>query len=517
MIGTSFHEYIFIRACIFALQYTTPLLLLALIILLVAGGSSALSWRISQLFIAYCIIDLLYAVLIWWPYNKRLQDEARHPPPLNPDDRRALFIKCADHIPDLERYLRLWFLGTDSAEIKHDNVHDFVLWAFFDTAPERASQQDVIEAEELIAIFEDRLGRKFDAGRGKARGLRLTIDAIETRYRSSIWYVIVGLVDLFTHCQFAWLGFEYFAQPKSEAFSVTPPRLQSLFASKQSASRQLSYWHRPHTAVDKTPVVFLHGIGIGLWTYVPFLSRIGGNESGSGDIGVIAIEILPVSFRLTDAPLSKLEFLSQLDTILDSHGWGDFVLAGHSYGTVLASHVIHSRTFNSRVQGVVLLDPVSIMLHLPDVAYNFTRRKPRRANEWQLWYFASMDSGVAHALARHFFWRENIIWKEELLNRPAYDRAGDSHETSTRKVAVCLCERDLIVDTLSVAEYLADGEHWTPGIGSDRGDEMLPRDHHVTRDGVEILWFPGLDHSQMFDKREDQNRVCRVLDRFCTQ
>ncbi|ETS73156.1 hypothetical protein PFICI_15101 [Pestalotiopsis fici W106-1] len=515
MIGTSLYQFVFIRACIFALHYTSPLLLLALGIQLVAIGRSALSWRINQLFIAYCIVDLLYAVLIWWPYNKRLKDEARHPPPLSSADRRALFLKCADHIPDLERYLRLWFLGADSLDIKRDNVHDFVLWAFFDTVPERASQQDVFEAEELVDLLEDRLGRKLDAGRGKARGLCLTIDAIETRYRSFIWYIIVGLVDLFTHFQFAWLGFEYFAQPRSEAFSVTPPRLQSLFASKQSASRQLSYWHRPHTAADKSPVVFLHGIGIGLWTYVPFLSRIGGNNTGSGDIGVIAIEILPVSFRLTDAPLSKLELLSQLDTILDSHEWGDFVLAGHSYGTVLASHMIHSRTFNSRLQGVVLLDPVSIMLHLPDVAYNFTRRKPSRANEWQLWYFASMDPGVAHALARHFFWRENIIWKEELLDRSTNERTRDSHGISTRKVAVCLSERDLIVDTLSVAEYLADGEDWTPSTGSDVGDEMLHRDLHVTRDGIEILWFPGLDHGQMFEKRENQDRVCRVIDSYC--
>ncbi|KAI4597260.1 hypothetical protein KJ359_004773 [Pestalotiopsis sp. 9143b] len=519
MIGTSFHEYVSIRACIFVLQYTTPLLLLSLVILCVAAGGTALSWTSSQLLIAYCVIDVLYAVLIWRPYQRRLKNEARHPPPLNPSDRKKLFLKCAEHIPDVERYLRLWFLGADSAEIKYDNVLDFTLWAFFDTTPERASEQDTLQAHEFVDLFEERLGRKLDAGRGSARGLRLTIDAIETRYRSFIWFAIIGIVDSYTHVHLAWLGFEYFAQPRSEAFSVTPPRLQSMFASKRSASRQLSYWHRPHTAADKVPVVFLHGIGVGLWTYAPFLSRIGAADNGSGDVGVIAIEILPVSFRLTNEPLSKLEFLSQLDTILDSHGWDDFVLAGHSYGTVLATHMIHSGTFNARIQGVVLLDPVNIMLHLPDVAYNFTRRKPRRGNEWQLWYFASMDPGVAHALARHFFWRENIVWKEELLARPRKDGTLDGQGAGTRKVAVCLSERDLIVDTLSVANYLTDGEDWAPGAVSSLAEEetqgTLHRNRHLSRDGVEILWFPGQDHSQMFDKRQDEKRICRVLDHYC--
>ncbi|KAH6645389.1 hypothetical protein BKA67DRAFT_541616 [Truncatella angustata] len=515
MIGTSFPEYVFIRVCIFVLQYTTPLCLTALLTLLVAGGRPALSWRISQLLFAYSVVDVLYAIFIWIPYNKRLRNEARHPPAVSSDERKALFDKCiTEHVSDFDRYVRLWFLGADEAEIRRDNVRNFILWAFFDTGPEDASAQALEQASGFVDIFEQQLGRKLEPGEGSATGLRLTIDAIETRYRSFIWYVIVGLVDFVAHCYLAWEGFQYHAQPLSKVFSVLPFRLQSTVASKQSPSRQLGYWHRPHTAPDKVPMVFLHGIGIGLVTYAPFLARLNNAAHRNGDIGIIAVEILPISFRLTSDPLGKLEFLSQLDTILKSHGWDKFVLAAHSYGTVLASHMVHSQTFGSRIQGVVLLDPVSIMLHQPDVAYNFTRRKPRQANEWQLWYFASMDPGVAHTLGRHFFWRENIIWKEELLALPSDDGEGQS-PVRRRKVAVCLSERDLIVDTLSVAEYLVGGEDWVPGKASHESDET--KIHHATRDGIEVLWFPGLDHSQLFDTKKDQERVCRVLRQYCTQ
>ncbi|KAH6645581.1 hypothetical protein BKA67DRAFT_585627, partial [Truncatella angustata] len=81
--------------------------------------------------------------------------------------------------------------------------------------------------------------------------------------RRVVFYL--GLVDLATHCRFAWNGFQHHAQPRSKVFSVIPPRLHSLFARKQSSSGHLSYGYRPHTTSDKAPVLFLHGIGIDLW------------------------------------------------------------------------------------------------------------------------------------------------------------------------------------------------------------------------------------------------------------
>ena len=98
------------------------------------------------------------------------------------------------------------------------------------------------------------------------------------------------------------------------------------------------------------------------------------------------------------------------------------------------------------VSSTLFIDPVSFLLHTPDVAYNFTVRKPRRANEWQLWYFASKDPGVAHTLGRRFFWSENVMWKEDVEDLV---REG-------KQVAVSLGGRDLIVNTAAVRRYLAD-------------------------------------------------------------
>ncbi|KAK8016674.1 hypothetical protein PG993_014863 [Apiospora rasikravindrae] len=537
MLGTSLRELLFIRLCILLLQYGSPILLSVLAAAAVLGGWGALTHPASEVAIGYVLLDALYYLFLWIPYNRRLWDEADHPPPLSPQDRRALFLRCDENVPDFDRYLRLWFLGADPAEIRRENVRDFVLWAFFDRRPGAESEDEAAEAAGYLDIIEQRLGHELKPGRGSAQSLRLTFDSIETRYRSWIWYVLIGIVDFFTHVQLAWRGFEYHALPAAKFASVLPPRIQSFFAQNRSASGELSYWHRPHTAKDKKPIVFLHGIGVGLWTYTSFLSSLGRNVDGKedeGQVGIIALEIMPVSFRLTEAPLGKLDFLDEMARVLAAHGWDEFVLVTHSYGSALATHMLHSREFGARIDSVVLVDPVTILLHMPDVAYNFTRRRPRGANEWQLWYFASTDPGTAHTLGRHFHWKQNIIWKEELVtkdNNKAFEINGNGTvsrggERSRRNIAVCLAGRDLIVDTLSVARYLAKNESWLPGLGdSDHAepDDALDGVHkksgygHLEKDGIEILWFDRLDHAQVFDDEKHYDKVKAVIHRYCSK
>jgi hypothetical protein len=78
-----------------------------------------------------------------------------------------------------------------------------------------------------------------------------------------------------------------------------------------SASEHIGFWYLPHTARRRRPVVFIHGIGVGLWPYTPFLNEIGRSRSGStqeeeedhGQIGVLVLEILPITTRLTETPL----------------------------------------------------------------------------------------------------------------------------------------------------------------------------------------------------------------------
>jgi hypothetical protein len=105
---------------------------------------------------------------------------------------------------------------------------------------------------------------------------------------------------------------------------------------------------------------------------------------------------------------------------------------------------------------------------------------------------ASKDIGIAHTLARHFFWNENILWKDEL---------GD------RRVTVILGGRDLIVDTETVGAYLSGADDTSRAIGTWKENKL-------TGWGLEIAFFPEIDHAQVFEKRERMMEVVEIVKRY---
>lgn len=503
MLGTSPIEWILIRLCIILFRYTPLLYTAALVALLLTHGS--LAWQIISTKIVCGVLagECIFYTILWRPFQSRLNQLARHPEPLAREARRALFRQCLLSVPSPEAYFRGWFLGAKLEDIRRENLEEFILWAFFEKDDMDLDNDKALreELDEYVADVERLLKRRFEHGRGPAKSLRLTFDSIETTYRGLAWYAIIFLLDQVTHLALSWYGFEYHASSSKASGQTFPPRPQQYLTKHRSQAINLSYWHLPHRADAGTlPIVFLHGIGVGLWTYVRFLCNVHAARSrgDSDEIGIIAVEILPISFRLTAPPLDRTGFLQQMTKIVDHHGWDKFAVVSHSYGSVLTTHMLRSPAMQSRVATVVLIDPVTILLHLPDVAFNFTRRRPKRANEWQLWYFASTDPGVAHCLGRHFFWRENITWREELLASPK----DGVIQGIPRRAAVCLSGRDLIVDTAMVAQYLAfDGQHADSARDSN--------------DKIKVILFPELDHAQMFDDPPSCARVVSLIRSYC--
>lgn len=487
MIGTSFGEWVFIRLAILFFRYT-PLLYVLGITSQYLRYSDFTQHTVTCILISLLITETLFAAFVYFPATRRLSAPALHPEPLSPAARRALFYKCFDNVNSAEDYLRGWFMGADIEEIKRDNLREFLLWAFFETSE---SHDNDDELDEYIGSIEQRLGYKLERGRGNAKGLRLTLDEVTSTYRSLLWYGVIFAVDQLTHCLMRWNGFTFYGR-RGQGWKTFPPRPQEILFQRQfSPVEGLGYWHSEHTSTQQKPVLFMHGIGVGLLTYIHFLADLRAAKlRDNGNLGIIAIELLPISFRLTQPMPRRDELMIQLSTILRHHGWGDFTVCAHSYGSVVASQMLRDTTLEPRIHSMMLVDPVSIMLHLPAIAYNFTRRQPRMANEWQLWYFASTDPGVAHCLGRHFFWRDNIIWKEELL-RTSMDADTDNR---TRQVTISLASKDIILNVAAALGYLSTGS------GADDQRELAAPD-------IDVVTFPHLDHAQVFDAASDYRRL----------
>ena len=350
--------------------------------------------------------------------------------------------------------------------------------------------------------------------------MRLTIDKVNMLHRSLLWYFVsrqlrlgshctdtktkcVGVVDTVTVIYMLCHSFQLHERGFRQLFTVFPFRPLALVGLNKSPGKHLSYWHRPHTAKNAIPVLFIHGIGIGLYPYVNFLAQLNRKDTSppkhrfaapegtgevDGDVGVIAIEVMPISFRITNAMPTKEQLVEEILAILTHHGWEKVVLVSHSYGSVISTHLLQHEIACKKLGPIVLVDPVSVLLHLPDVAYNFTSRKPKRANEHQLYYFASMDMGVAHTLARNFFWNECILWKEDVKNRD---------------LTVVASGADLIVDTVAVGRYLMEAD------GSRLSNDWKSRPWEGR--GLEFIWFEDLDHAQVFDSKTNYDVLVRAI------
>jgi hypothetical protein len=188
MIGTSLHEYLFIRTCIISLHHVAHLsVFYCLIQILQYALQPALSCRIPLVLEFWAAAEAIFYV-VYLRYRQCLQSEAQHPPALSRQRRRELFALCSQNIPDPEAYWRKWFLDAPAETIKRENLKDFFLWAFFNR--DGPPGEDDEELEEYIAATEKLLGREIEKGRGSAVCLRLTLDPVNMLHRSLLWYSV---------------------------------------------------------------------------------------------------------------------------------------------------------------------------------------------------------------------------------------------------------------------------------------------------------------------------------------
>lgn len=287
---------------------------------------------------------------------------------------------------------------------------------------------------------------------------------------------MLGQLDFTTTISLQLLGFKFYRQPRSAFFKSFPLRPMTLLAPSQSAAPNFSYFFRPHRSTKHRPIVLAHGLGVGLIVYLPLIMLL------PKDVGILAIEILPISSRITSPLPLAIDMQREFGDIITQQDLKDFVFVGHSYGTFLTNQYLKSPLLASRMHSMVLLDPVALLLHLPDVAYNFTKRTPITAGDWELWYAARSEPNIAFTLGRCFCWREHVIWREELLSR---------------KTTVILGEKDIIVPAPSVTSYLTRGDldaHWED---RERWKTTCSWDSW-TGSGLEIVYLEGYNHGQPF-------------------
>ncbi|KAE9366733.1 hypothetical protein N431DRAFT_515263 [Stipitochalara longipes BDJ] len=487
MIGTSTAEHIFIRSCILFLHNIAPASLFYCLLLYLLP--TALS----------VYVYLPFFTIFFLPYKYHLQRPAIHPELPSREERAKLFKRC-----------NTTFLGAEEGHIKRENVKEFIRWAFLNAGQAENEDEDKGEVEGYVDAMEKLLGRDIPLGKVSAKGLRLTVDKVDCLHRSLLWYLCVFVVDTIMFWSMLYNSFHFHRTSLARFFKLFPFFPLTLLSAYRSPTR--------------LPVLFIHGISIRLYPYTSFLRDLnsaGAFGGGNAGVGIIALEIMPMSSRITHPALEKDVMVHEVHDIVKHHGWSRFILVSHSYGSIISTHLLKSPITAPLIRPIVLVDPVSFLLHLPDVAYNFTARQPVRANEHQLWYFGSKNMGVAHSLARKFFWSQNIVWKEDLGVEEENGEEG-------KNVTVVLSGRDLIVDTEPVRRYLTAS--FSEGLGANRDPISMTNRNgkgritkvgkedtgawtggRCTESGLEVLWFEHLDHAQVFDFKKTRESIIKAI------
>jgi hypothetical protein len=137
----------------------------------------------------WILLEAAFYTFVYLPRKTILRTSVtEHPVLSSRDDRRRLFQRCHDNIPDTERYLQRWFKGAPMEEIKRENVKDFFRWAFLNSGDRDPDHEE--ELEEYADKMEKRLGMELAPGRGKAECLRLTLDEVDMVHRCLVWYLV---------------------------------------------------------------------------------------------------------------------------------------------------------------------------------------------------------------------------------------------------------------------------------------------------------------------------------------
>ncbi|KAF2666231.1 alpha beta hydrolase fold family [Microthyrium microscopicum] len=496
-------HYIFIRGSIWALRVIAPLsTVYCFSRLLGYTPLPTIPWSLE----VFAYAEVAFCFFVSLPRQWILNHAQPRAVSRSREERRELFERCWTSIPDLEAFLSIWFKGVNIDTIHRQDLKDFLASAFLYKTT--ASPADDDELESYVVRIENSIDREFPPGRGLHRPSKSTSDVLHLQHKPLVFYA-VGIVfdDLSTYVTANWMGLRHFRIPLRQFFTVFPLRPQTLISQQVSPSKELSYWYRPHTSKKRKPVLFLHGIGAGLRTYTGFLKDFierDALEDDDGQVGIIALEIMPISMRITKAIPPRTEMLSEIFKILDYHGWDKFVIVGHSFGTIIATHLLQKLGDTGRVGPLLLVDPVTLSIHWGDIPYNFLYRHPRKASEWQLHYFISTDMGAAHSITRNFDWTQNVLWREDMRGRV---------------ITVALADADIVMDTFAIRKYLVDDDNLNAQVynAKDLTQEDGFRRYHqrLEQRGLDIIWYEGLNHADIWDRARTWAPLVEILNGYC--
>jgi pimeloyl-ACP methyl ester carboxylesterase len=317
----------------------------------------------------------------------------------------------------LRDYFTGWFHHCEFEKLHRDNIKEYICAnTLYKLLPDVTDPDELAELDRQLELVESLMEYKFPSGKNlDLEFVSHTREPVRALYRPLALYLLF------------WFG-------KSIIGNVLYLR-----GFKFRFSGQMRYWHRkPKNAkAGKPPIVFFHGISPGMVPYYPLLMKLGRERE------LFIVELPWVSMKAWATVPEPESFVNCIDLMLHRHKHETACIAGHSYGTVIAAYILKYRP--RIVASMVLLDPISILVSLPNVCMNFLYSQATYMKKYKLSYFqifvlaaftyiSAREIGIAETLCRHFWWYEILLLAEDLPRNTTVVLSGKDHIVPSGKI-----------------------------------------------------------------------------------
>lgn len=405
--------------------------------------------------VAYWCMEGVFLALYMRKYCK-FNDMSKLRQPSGHDPVRTFdaFLRNVQHFEPLDVYLREWFFGARLEEIKRGNVEELLAYAFCYKKVEelvKEGQYDLVQY--MVQRVEEVADHQFPEGRNpNLKFMAHLWEPIRHLYRPATFYLSMELLALVGRAMLRAIGMKRFSH-RGIAYYYKgnhPPRTTTVVGGATDAPSA------------KLPLVFLHGVGMGLLPYLTFLIALVATEHP-----VLAVEFKHIAMRwCSDVPSSE-ELADVVDEVLEHHEIQRAAVVAHSYGTVVASRLLQAH--KKRIAHLTLIDPICLAMYLPVMLKYFVYQKPQVGNlvAELMMFSAARDLHTSGTVCRNFYWSAINLWEEQLPHNSLVVLSGRDCLVMTRHVERWLHQhttcRTMFHPTLYHAAFVTDWE-WQRSI-----------------------------------------------------
>lgn len=346
---------------------------------------------ISSIIFAFILTELIFYIYIHWVLLPSLQTGTEHRKNYF-EDPDVTLSKVLCRLKNLKTYSHTQFFSTWFLKRELDDLHEtdldswVVCMAFLSHLHEISEQQrEVVSRLRNDAVQYFGLSPKPGNNPVAIRHADFSISPISHIHHPLIVYMVFYTLELYsTTFTLRRSGYNFYR-----------------------TSNGISYWYRKgkDSGSNKSPILYLHGINSG---YINgFFTAI------SDDRPVIYVNNDFVKMNsMTFSVPDPHTYVHGILEILAFHGISQVSLIGHSWGTFLSAWIV--KLAPHIISHITLIDPVSIVVFLPETAYTMCYAPPRSCRSYALCYFLRNDLTIAYTLHKHFEWYNACLFLEEI-------------------------------------------------------------------------------------------------------